>query len=223
MIKDIRLGVSIIKYGLNFYVSISVVFFLLGLLALNMILFPTPLFATIFIPLVMMGIVQQVYTTTVSTMVQSSPYKKKLRTTVPTYMAMIEMIIGNTLSLVLHWISYLRTKDNPSIVLEYDTKLYANTILICAVLMVIVLVYTVLGNVFFGPCVIIAIGGWIGLRWLIRNMEFVGVNISIEVAVVLSYIVVLIGTGILYLVNNMIYKYEYAEMSFRGFIKRASK
>ena len=122
MIKDIKLGMSIIKYGLNFYTSISVVCFLLGLMALNMILLPTPLFSTIFTPLVMMGIVQQVYTTTVSTMVQSSPYKKKLRTTVPTYMAMIEMLIGNTLSLVLHWISYLRTKDNVSVLLEYDSK-----------------------------------------------------------------------------------------------------
>ena len=89
--------------------------------------------------------------------------------------------------------------------------------------MVIVLVYTVFGNVFFWPCAIIAIGVWIGLRWVIRDMKFVCVNLSIEAAVVLSYTVILIGTGILYFINSMMYKYEYAEMSFRGFIKRASK
>lgn len=226
MIKDIKLGIAMMQNGLTYEHGLFAFLFSIGASIIFAFLLPVPMLSGVFIAAGVLGVVQQVYTVTVSTMVQSSPYKKKLRTTIPAYIAGMVLVIGNTICLVMHWLAYLRVKDNTSIYLmsmEYDSKEYANSMIICAAFMVLFLLFTVLANVFFKLGILVCVGVWIWFRVLNTTIEFVFWDISIETGIVLSYVVVLIGSVVVYGVNCLIYKFEYSELGFRGAIKRASE
>lgn len=226
MIKDLKLGIALMRNGLAYDTAVGVFFLAVGMGVVLLILLPLPVMSGLYIALSVSAVVWQVYSTTISTMIQSSPYKKKLRTTIPVYIALIMMLIGNTLCIVMHWLAYLRVKDNDSIFLmgmEYDSKTYANTILICSFLMVAFLLFTLVSNIFYKISVVILLGAWIWFRIFFETVEFAFWDISIGAAVVLSYIVVLIGCVALYGLNCLLYKLEYSEASVRGMIKRAAK
>ena len=160
-------------------------------------------------------------------MVQSSPYKKKLRTIIPAYIAGIAMLIGNTMSLVIHWITYFRVKDNLSFIYTYlygyDSREYANSLIICALFMVLFLLYMTASNVFFWQGILLGAGAWIWIRFLNGKINLAFWELSIREGIILSYIIVLLGAGGLYVLNCLIYKLEYSEVNFRGLMKRASK
>lgn len=227
MIKDIKLGIEMMRNGLNYDGALGAIVIIVIASLLYMFFFPVPMISGVFIAAGVLGVVQQVYTTTLSTMVQSSPYKKKLRTIIPAYIAAMAMLIGNTMSLAMHGLTYLRMKDDTSFMYTYlygyDPKEYANSLVICALFMVLFLLYTIISNVFFWQCVILVIGAWIWIQFFMGKIDLIFWDLSMKEGIVISYVVVLIGAGILYVVNCLMYKFEYSELSFRGLLKRASK
>ena len=170
MIKDIKLGIAMMRNGLNYAGALGAILLIVVASLLYLIFVPVPMMSGVFIATGVLGIVQQVYTATISTMVQSSPYKKKLRTIIPAYIAGIAMLIGNTMSLVIHWITYFRVKDNLSFIYTYlygyDSREYANSLIICALFMVLFLLYMTASNVFFWQGILLGAGAWIWIRFL---------------------------------------------------------
>lgn len=227
MIKDIKLGIAMMRNGLNYAGALGAILLIVVVSLLNLFFCPVPMMSGVFIAAGILGIVQQVYTATISTMVQSSPYKKKLRTIIPAYIAGIAMLIGNSMSLVMHWVTYLRMKDNASFIFTYlygyDSQEYANSLIICALFMVLFLLYTTASNVFFWQGILLGAGAWIWIRFFNGKIDIAFWDISITEGILLSYVVVLLGAGCLYVLNCLMYKFEYSEVNFRGLIKRASK
>lgn len=227
MIKDIKLGITMMRNGLNYDGAMGGVLLVVVFSLLYIFFFPVPLVSGLFIAVGVLGVVQQIYTVTISGLVQTSPFKKKLRTIIPAYIAGIALLIGNTLCIGMHWIAYLRMKDNASIIYTYlygyDPKMYANSLVICALFMVFFLIYCTWSNVFFWASTVLFLGGWVWIRFFHGDFELAFWDITIETAVVLSYVVVLIGSIVLYGINCLLYKFEYSEWSFRGLMKRASK
>ena len=227
MIKDIKLGIAMMRNGLNYAGALGAILLIVVASLLYLIFVPVPMMSGVFIAAGVLGIVQQVYTATISTMVQSSPYKKKLRTIIPAYIAGIAMLIGNTMSLVIHWITYLRVKDNLSFIYTYlygyDSREYANSLIICALFMILFLLYMTASNVFFWQGILFGAGAWILIRFLNGKINLAFWELSIREGIILSYIIVLLGAGCLYVLNCLIYKLEYSEVNFRGLMKRASK
>lgn len=226
MIKDIKLGIGMMRNSLTYEHSIFACLLALGVGIVFAFLLPVPALSGLYIAIGCMGYVQQIYFISVSTLVQSSPYKKKFRTTIPAYITLFAMLIANTLCLVMHWLSYLRVRNNESIYLmsmEYDSKTYANTMVICALLMVGILLYMVLANVLFFPATIVLVGMWIWWKFSIGTIDLAYWDISIGMGILLSYVVVFAGAFILYIVNCLTYKLEYSKLSYQGPLKRASK
>ena len=225
MIKDIKLGFSIMKYALNYNGMMLGLLLSMGASVVYAILIPIPIIACLFIGIGVMGPVQCIHSFSVSTMVQSSAHKKKLRTTVPTYFASMALLIGNTMCIGIHWLLYLRIKDNvPSFLsFEYDPETYASSIVVCAVIMVVILVYVITASVFFktGTCLLVVIFIW--FRFVNEPMDLIFWEISTEGAILLSYAIVLVGSFVLYIVNCCIYRFQYSEWTYRGLLKRASK
>ena len=225
MIKDIRLGFSVIKYALNYNSIIFAFFFSVGVSLFCLLFLPLPIMSGLYIGLWVPGLVMSINSVTVSTMVQSSPYKKKLRTTVPAYFACMALIVGNTMCIGVHWLTYLRIKDNTPLFLSfvYDPETFASSIVVCAVIMVLLLLYTVMANVFFwtGTGLLVAMVIW--FRWFDEPMGLIFWEISTEAAIVFSYVIVLLGSFALYILNCCIYRFQYSEWSYRSLLKRASK
>lgn len=227
MIKDFRLGIAMMRNGLNYDRAIGGVFLIIVVALAYVILLPIPAVAGLLVMIGVMGVTQTVHSVTISTMVQSSPYKKKLRTTISAYISFMVMVIGNTICLIMYWLAYLRIENNKSIIFlhmyKYDEKTYANTIIICALLMVAFVLYTTLSNVFFWSSTIVFLGWWIWKRFSDITVMFELFDISIKEAIILSYVIVLIGSVVLYVLNCLLYKFDYHKLSFKGLIKRASK
>jgi hypothetical protein len=168
--------------------------------------------------------VQLIYSLSVSTMVQSSPYKKRLRTTVPTWIAVISMVIANTLCIFVEWLIYLRIKNNtnPFVEIVYEKGEHETYMVITAGFLVGILLFTVVAMRFFWVAILLGYGGWTWFRYTFDRVDVSYLNISLEAAIVLSYVIVLLGCGIVYVFNCLTYKLEYSELSFRGLLKRAS-
>lgn len=224
MIKDIKLGLSLMKNGLNYYGAIAGVLIGIGGGLLFLLLLPLGLLSNIFIGIGVIAGVQLIYSLSVSTMVQSSPYKKRLRTTVPTWIAVISMLIANTIYILVEGVAYLRTKNNtkPYMQIVYEQGEHETHIVAAAVLMVLFLLLTVVMIRFFWISILLEWGGFGLFLFSMRGVEFSYLNISLEAAIILSYVIVLLGCGIMYVFNCLTYKKEYSELSFRGLLKRAS-
>ena len=225
MIKDMRFGFSIIKYALNYDGIITGFLLSWGASAIYGILIPVPILPGLLIGLGTVGLVQSINSATVSTMIQSSPYKKKLRTTIPAYFAFISLLVANLMSIGIHWISYRMIKDSTYFFFTfgYDSKTWASSIVICSVILVSILLYTVIADVFYWTGIFVGIVMWILFRFSNQSIESIFWEISMETAIVLSYVVVLLGSIVLYVVNCLVYKFEYSPLSFRSLLKRACK
>ena len=222
MINDIKLGLSMIKYGLNVRGAIFGVVFGIGAALLFILLFPVGMFSGLLIGIVVGVGVQLIYSLSVSTMIQSSPYKKRLRTTVPTWIAVISMLIANTLYLLMEGLAYLKNTTNPFVEVIYESGERETGIVFIAGLLVFSLLYTVIGIRFFWISLVLLFGALSWFRMAAEGMFTFNLDISMEAAILLSYVIVLLGCGIMYVFNCLTYKYEYSELSFRGLLKRES-
>ena len=226
MIKDLKLGIAMMQNGIGSDSAISVFILVAGIMAVFTLLLPLPILSGLYISACAGGVIWQVYSTTISTLVQTSPHKKKLRTIIPVYLAVIVMLIANTFCIAMHGLAYLRMRENKEIALinlQYDPITYANTIVMGAILIVVVSLVMILINIFYKIGSAVLIGACVWFRFFWDGAVFRFWNISIETGIILSYGVVLIGCVILYVVNCLIYKYEYSELAVRSIIKRASK
>ena len=126
MIKDIKLGLSLMKYGLNYRTTIIGVLVCLGMTVLVETLLPVSIIGAMTICMMPLLIVQLVYSVSVSNMVQTSSCKKRMQTTIPTVFAVATGLIANTIVIIPQWLSYQRAinNTNPSLIITYDPGEY---------------------------------------------------------------------------------------------------
>ena len=205
MIKDIKLGLSLMKNGLNYYGAIADILTGIGASVLFLFLIPVGLFSGLFIGMGVTVGAQLIYSLSVSTMVQSSPYKKRLRTTVPTWIAVISMLIANTLCILMEGLIYLITKNNtnPYMQVIYEIGEHEWYIVADAVMMVYFLLFMVAGIRFFWISILLGCGGFRLFLSFMEGVEFSYLNISLEAAIILSYVIVLLGCGIMYVLLRL--------------------
>ena len=154
MINDIKLGFKLMKYGLQFKTTVfaAVLFILGGITAgIGNDEFSLSGFAFVMAAIMAYQLVQSV---TCSTMVQSSPQKKKLQTTVSTICTWVCMVILNTILVVVNVI-FMHTYHKPESVV-------AGGIILDAAFVLIIIVYMVVAMKMFWFAVIVMAGGFGG-------------------------------------------------------------
>lgn len=218
MINDFKLGLKLMRHGLQFKSSIvsTLLFLVLGLGIM-----------TSDVPIVMIGtmyamfggimVYQLVHSLTCAGLVQSSPLKKRLQTSVPTICAFICMVILNTIIICAKlWMARLNHTPMTDV---------ATDILLGSIGTVIVLVYMGMAMKAFWLTTIVfiivcSVGGFflgigLGLDW------FTSWNVSIGAAIVISYLAVVVGCFLMYLISLAFYKKEYSKTTFDSALKRA--
>ena len=227
MIKDIKFGLSVVKYGLNYHGVVALSVTVIGAGLLFAVLMPMSILPCILLGVGILGVMQSVYSISTSTMVQSSPHRKRLRTTIPAFFVTVTMLLANTLNIVLYWISSLIIENNKSIIFQIIHKIqdgdYQSSILLSSFLWVCLLLF---GAVFIrflwlGMLLLIVLGR-MGLLTFLQLWAY-SYTISVEMSIVLSYAIVLLGCGILYVINYLLYKYPLSERKFRAWMKYGSQ
>ena len=215
MMNDLKLGYRVIKYGLNAEHH----FILFGLLVLGAGFFDLMLpigFGYFLYGLMGMSFIQLIHSLTLSTMVQTSPYKRKLQTTVPVLVAGVYMLIVNTVELFVQWMGRERYKNNNSvyvtIVIEPGEIETAIVVLSSVMVLIMILSALMLKHFWMGSVGMVIF--YFALRYALELEQVSYWQIPMWAAVLISYLNVVIGCGIMYLIFATSYKKEYSKWTF---------
>lgn len=231
MIKDIKFGLSVVKYGLNYYGVVALSVTVVGAGLLFAVLMPMSILTGMWLGVGIVGVIQSVYSISTSTLVQSSPHRKRLRTTIPGIFVTITMLLANTLNILLYGISWLVGKDNgiwyESQGVNYGRGIrdgdYQMCILLASFIWVCMPLFGAIINRFlWAGILILLLSGRMGM-FTYYLLEESSCAISVEMAIVLSYVIVLLGCVILHVINCLLYKYPLSERKFRTWMKYESQ
>ena len=178
---------------------------------------PTKILGSVYNSIGAIMVVQLINSVSVSAMVQTSPYKKKLQTIIPALHAGSYLLIINTLNIVM-----LLVGTN---FFEWDKTLISNSILMSSGIMIIIGVYMNIALKFFWPATIVFFIAYflyyipLGLMELLEDeAEMI---LPLEMSIVISYVVVIAGSVLMYVISLAIYKFEYSKITWEAALKRA--
>lgn len=223
MIKDIKFGFQIMKYGLNFKASMIGLAFCMGTGLFFVVLLPVGAIGCLYAAMGSLFTVQLIHSVSVSTMVQTSPQKKRIQTLIPTVIGTLCMLITNTFAVIAQWLGYQRAinNTNPNLIIVYEPGEYEAGYIISSLILVYVLLYTAFAMKHFGVAMVILIGGCIAIQNLDRLGEIDYVMMPEGLAIALSYLIVLLGGLIMYVISCLSYKKDYSKATFSNLLKRA--
>lgn len=220
MINDIKLGLKVVKYGLNVKacVILSVIFLLIGILCDFFV--PSAPINGLYIGMGAMLLVQMICSVSVSTMVQTSSLKKRLQTSVPSFVGGAFLLLGNTISILVKLAGLKVLNDWTS------AEEVANGIIITTVLMVIMVLYMSGAMKMFWPATVaffivyLVYFSFSSKIWSFTTGES-PLILPLEVSVVLSYVTIIVASAVMYLIFTATYKREYSKQNFETQLKRA--
>lgn len=225
MINDLKLGFKLLKYSMQFKMSIivSCLFILIGIIfdstslsRMNPVISIYYLFGMVFAS-------QLVSNLNASQMVQSSPYKKCLQTRIMTGICVCIELITTTMMLVIKVVQYYGKEDMRIHIID--------SILIVSISVLLFNLYMIMATKFYWSATIVfvlavAIGVGIITKWKFE-MLFPGGELAILpqlsffTAVVICYGAILLGGILMYVISNLLYKREYSKMMFKTALERA--
>lgn len=222
MINDLKLGCKAIRYGLNLKGNLIVVILFLVLGCIMEFMVSDMIFGGMYVGLGSMMIVQLIHSVAVSGMVQSSPYKKRLQTRVPAIVGGVYLFIVNTFAIVLKLVgTYVQSGG-----VEWATAGVSNAILLSGIMMMILVVYMSVALKLFWPATIaffILFFSYYGFseKLLVMMDTEATMILPIELSILVSYLIVLLGSIIMYLIFLATYKLDYSKITWEASLKRA--
>ena len=224
MINDLKLAFKIIPYGLNFKGNIFsfLLFFVLGLVM--EISTPDMGLGGLYVGMGSLLVVQLIHSVCVSTMVQTSPYKKRLQTVIPSIIGGGYLLIANTVTMIAKWIGF-QHNNNVGYGIRFEGEgAFSNAVVLSSCMMIVVMLYMGVALKCFWPATVIFFIVFVGLYAItIVSVTRGGVSVvalPVEVAIVLSYVAILIGTLCMYWIFKAMYKMEYSKITFDAALKR---
>ena len=219
MINDLKIGFKVLKYGLSYKSSMIgiILFMIIG--AVVEVIQPNMPIGGVYMGIGGVFTAQMIHSVCLSTMVHTSPNKKKMQTSIPTCVTFAIFMVSNTLMLVVRfWSSYMQGKSEAEL---------CNGILFSAVLMMVVCLYTAGAFKAFVPATIIFLIAFMVVYSTFTAFTFLGDGeaakaiVPLWASVILSYIVICAGCVIMYLIYTALYKKEYSKLTFQAALNRA--
>lgn len=223
MMHDLKMGFQIMKYGLNAgYIAFALVVCLVASVLFGLFL-PVGM-SGLYLGLAVLLVAQLIFSVSVSTMVQTSPQRKRLQTTIPTLMSGIALVMVNTISLFFTWIGYKRIENNtnPFLIITMESGELEAGILFTSGLMIFIMLFEFCSMKYMWLSTILFLTGFWGGFHYIRQGEISYPIMPTWVAVVLSYGMIVLGCVVLYGVSCATYKKDYSKQTFETMLKRAS-
>jgi len=205
-------GVVILHFG---YTMLGNIFLIMGIIMDFGV--PAAPINGIYVGMGGMMMVQLICSVSVSTMVQSSNYKRQMQTSVPSIVCGVYLLLANTFSII---VKFLGMK-----MLEWDLSVIANGIIFNAVFTVIMVLYMGGALKAFWPatiCFMIVYFSYYSLSSAFNFMEAdVPLLVSIELAIVISYAMIITAIILMYLIFVAMYKRDFSKQNFETQLKRA--
>lgn len=222
MMHDLKMGFTVMKYGLGVGNMVFALFVCLVASIFFGLFSPVGL-SGLYLGMVAMLMAQLIFSVSVSTMVQTSPQKKRLQTTIPTLMSGMVLFLANTIHLFLTWIGYIRIQNNtnPFFIITMDSGELEAGILLTSGLMIFTTFYVFLSMKYFWLGTFLFVVGFFCGYYYFQHGEIIYPIMPTWLAVLLSYGMILVGCIIMYGISCVTYKRDYAKLAFETQLKRA--
>ncbi len=223
MINDLKLGFKVIPYGLNFKGSIFsfLLFMVLGFVM--EVSTPDMGLGGLYIGMGSMLVIQLIHSICVSTMVQTSPYKKKLQTVIPSIIGGGYLLVANTVGLIAKWIGFQSNNMRNGIRFDGENA-FAHMVLFSSLMMIVVMLYMGAALKCFWPATVIFFIVFVGLYASTTVSVAIGetgvISLPVEAAILISYVSIVLGSVLMYWIFKAMYKMEYSKITFDAALKR---
>ncbi len=214
-IEEFKTAYKIIGYG----AKIKQNFMMAGLFLLIGILFEytskgMQITGSFYIVLSGMFLYQMIMSSDISTLVQASPYKKKIQCNYPMIAVIPWMFIALTIVLIIHYILIL----NDSSLLQPQCQ---NLVILGLCLLFMLIYFGFAYKYFIGATIFMMISVMVMMFGM--NAYFRGENaveLSFAGCVIFDYVCSIVGCILCKVFTELVYKKELSPLAFRGLIKK---
>ncbi len=210
--KELIRAYKIVGYGMSIkkQLAFAVGFAILGLI-FEIITRGGNIIGAFYIILSGMFIYQLIISVDVSTLVQSSPFKKRIQCTYPVLATTPFIYVTLAVLSVVHWI-FAKT-GGPETAAQQGQMMF-----VLGTLLFIVMVYFGCTYKFFVVSMILmCVGISFSMGFLFHLAEII--NMSFGVSVIYAFAMTTLGSLLAYVLSNALYKYPLDKLAFRGMLK----
>ena len=215
MIEELKNAYKLVQYGLSLkkQMAFAIGFAVIGV-ALDAFTRGRQVTGSFYIVLSGLFIYQLIISSDVSTLVQSSPYKKKIQITYPLIAVIPWNYITFTIVVLLHWL-FIKADGE-----EYLVT-HSSNIFLLGILLMITMSYFGLSYKFFISSTVVMVflvfGAMIPVNIMLRN-ESPLFN-SYGTCVAIAYGLLTVGIVISFILSKLVYKFELSKLAFRMMLK----
>lgn len=212
MLKNIKLGLSLIKYGFRpkSNIIMCIIIVLIGLVV-EFATKGTNMIGAFYMLITAVFVYQMIVSMDLSTLVQTSKLKKSLQTTIPVATSFCIYFVVFTVIAIER---IILVKMNPA--LEADlvasTLMALVTMFFAMVYMGICFKYFITGLVLFIAVVMVVSGG--STYFLLEHTLPFGIGTAIAI----SYVAIILGALAQYALSSMFYRKELSKFAFKGLL-----
>ncbi len=206
--ENLKMGIKLLRYtyGIKRSIALSIIFCLLGVIIEIMdYKYITEGTGALLMMIAVMYPLQLISSLSVTNFVQTSKWKKKLQTAIPTIINFICILVMYMVLVVLK----LYQMENVDV--ERRQEITISVIAIALLAMTLSIYCSIAFKFMFASILILIVGFFIGISMGIPILVFWDIDISFWQATGIGVVVLMIGTFIQYGVSLLMYKYPMAK------------
>lgn len=229
MLKDLKLGFKIVKYGLQYKMMLGLMIAFIAIGVIFELFSGQNNLGGLYMIIASVYWYQLIITPGISASILASPKKKSLQTSTPSMVMGICSVLGFTLYLVC---KYLRlTVFHPASATPEVIKAEITRILITAIIAFAMMAYSgaaykkfiaslVVVLIFFLPIIMFSMNDYLP----VLMFERLGLDkMPLSVTIIISYVLLVLGALSSYLLSLALFKYDFDPKTYRSALSRAGK
>ena len=221
MINKIKTGIMLCRYGFSFKSNVAgaLIFMVLGIVMQINMINGMSFLGSMYIVLSAVFMYQLICSVTISTMIQTSGYKKQLQTLIPTITSVPFMMLMYTVCVIMYY--FMKSGSE-----EYAIK----NLLLTAIFVFFMEIYTGTAYKYF----VVSLGVMLVsiyafmfnsdriMEMLMTVLSSLSLN-SFGAVIVIGYVAIIVGGVLEYLLSCLFYKKPLSKMAFGAALKRAAQ
>ena len=221
MINKIKTGIMLCRYGFSFKSNVAgaLIFMVLGIVMQTNMTNEMSCLGSMYIVLSAIFMYQLICSVTISTMIQTSGYKKQLQTLIPTITSVPFMMLMYTVCVIMYY--FMKSGSE-----EYAIK----NLLLTAIFVFFMEIYTGTAYKYFVVSMgvmLVSIYAFMFnsdriMEMLMTVLSSLSLN-SFGAVIVIGYVAIIVGGVLEYLLSCLFYKKPLSKLAFGAALKKAAQ
>lgn len=221
MINKIKTGIMLCRYGFSFKSNVAgaLIFMVLGIVMQINMINGMSFLGSMYIVLSAVFMYQLICSVTISTMIQTSGYKKQLQTLIPTITSVPFMMLMYTVCVIMYY--FMKSGSE-----EYAIR----NLLLTAIFVFFMEIYTGTAYKYFvvsmGVMLVSIYAFMFNSDRIMEKLMTVLSSLSLNsfgAVIVIGYVAIIVGGVLEYLLSCLFYKKPLSKMAFGAALKRAAQ